>query len=158
MSKIKEETKQRLLEIAENIKNSDPRLTADPFYFVQTLNREYGVDCDYGYDGYIWVDDCGQTSEFNHDEYTHDEDCKAENWEDCECECSENITQVFYRDRWENYMPFLSEKGAQEYININGHNLDPEGIPPRIYGECLYRNHEMLDIKSALLELLEVES
>jgi hypothetical protein len=68
---------------------------------------------------------------------------------------SEIETYGFKKD-WETVQTFLTEEGAKNYLEANGHNLRKFG-EPRIYVESFHRNKEMIDIREWLLSLTKKE-
>lgn len=62
------------------------------------------------------------------------------------------LTRTAYQDSWENVQPFFTRKGAEEYLRINGHNLEGKE-KPRIYVESAYRNAEWIAIRQMLIDL-----
>jgi hypothetical protein len=79
------------------------------------------------------------------------ESCKEQHFEDW-CDENENYTKTAYQDSWENVQPFFTRKGAEEYLRINGHNLEGKE-KPRIYVESAYRNAEWIAIRKMLARL-----
>jgi len=79
------------------------------------------------------------------------ESCKEQHFEDW-CDENENYVKTAYQDTWENVQPFFTRKGAEEYLRINGHNLQGKE-PPRIYVESAFRNAEWQMIRQKLMML-----
>ncbi len=57
------------------------------------------------------------------------------------------IVQQKIKGRWEFVTACLTENGAQDFINCNGHNLHS----PRIYGWSGYRNREWINLRNYFL-------
>jgi len=129
----------KLDEIGNEIRTQDNRITADPLFCVFEKERIYGIDPDFTFDGFEWVD--------------RDEN---ESWE--EGEISEEIAnrrgyeKCYYveRDRFCN--AHFTEKSANHFIKINRHNL----TRPFTYVTSLWRCYEMIDIRNYLKSQGEV--
>lgn len=132
-------------EMGALIATQDNRATSDPIFVVQQRERIYGMDPAYfgGSSGGI--------------EWIHDDepDCSADDetgkrleslfGEDGEDE-REGYRRVCYVERWEWVQPFFTEKGANDYITANRHNLKE----PRVYVASAYRNREWQGIRAAI--------
>lgn len=124
----KDEAMKVLVEIGERIRTQDLRpdgstthATANPLYMVQQRRETYGIDIGYQ----------------DPDGYSEDDD--GEKWP--------------YVETWEFVQgaAFLTRKGAESFIEINGHNLDQ----PRIYVASAYRCYETIELRAALVALAE---
>jgi uncharacterized C2H2 Zn-finger protein len=62
------------------------------------------------------------------------------------------LYKTAFQDTWENVQPFFTEKGAEEYLRINGHNIRGRE-EPRIYVESAFRNAEWQAIREMLARL-----
>jgi hypothetical protein len=112
-----------LAAIGENIRTQDNRITAHPVFVVQQKRRVWGVSSDYT-DSFAYVDSDGGV---------HQKAGRGRN-------------RVGYLDHWEFVTACFTEKGCQDYLRINGHNLKE----PRIYVESAHRNAEWQLIRAAL--------
>jgi hypothetical protein len=57
---------------------------------------------------------------------------------------------VGYIDRWEYVTACFTEKGCQDFIAIEGHNLGET----RIYADNSYRNNEYREIRDFILSIV----
>lgn len=60
------------------------------------------------------------------------------------------LTKTAYRDSWENAQSFFTRQGAEDYLRINGHNLQGHE-PPRIYVDSAFRNAEWQAVRALLM-------
>ena len=131
-----------LLEISKNIKTQDNRITSYPMFVFQQLKRDWGYDEAYS-DDFQWVN--GDDSE---------EEADKERVEDLEL-MRDDFTDTapwykcYYKDRWEFVTACFTEKGCQNYLNRNKHNLGKT----RIYVESGWRNDEYNTVRKMLMEL-----
>jgi hypothetical protein len=148
-----------LVAMAREIMNQDNACTAEPIFMVQRHRRTYGFDPAYT-DNHVYVDDeHNEVTDFS--DYLCPECSKplaVEDMDDEACTtCNADLdlgnwclTKTVYQDSWENVQPFFTRKGAEEYLRINGHNL--EGAEkPRIFVDSAYRNSEWIAIRNMLL-------
>jgi hypothetical protein len=133
----------KLAELIKNLREQDNRITANPIFMVQSLNRNYGYDDGYG-SGHIWLD---RGDEIYDEDLIKELDRKDEEYE----EIDSRYYKCYYRDEWINKQPFFTEAAAKEYIRVNGHNL----CEPRIYVESGWRNDEWNFIREYFLSLGE---
>lgn len=124
----------RLVEMGRNVNTQDNRITANPLFVVEQKVRDYGLDPAHHSHGSIWLDSSG--------EEVDESELPSEDARD-------HYTEVFYQERWEHVQPFFTEKGAQDYLAINGHNLGET----RIYVEGGHRNEEWATIREFLSQL-----
>lgn len=120
-------------EIGARIATENNRATADPIFVVQQKRRIFGVDADYA-DAHVWL---------------HDEDCEREADEEESARLDNGIgtedwTRVGVIDVWEWVQPFFTEKGANDYLAANRHNLNE----PRVYVASAYRNREWQGVRA----------
>ena len=140
-------SRERIKEIAENMKTQDNCGTAEPLLFWVQQKREIVADPDYSYDGFAWVyeRDCEVWTKDEkearriHKEYEY-EDKFPEGWK-----------KVYYKEYWETVNACFTRKGCEDYLRLNKHNL----IEPRIYADHAFRNREWADIKQFILETAE---
>lgn len=128
--------KPTLAEIGERLRSQDNRITMNPMFCVQEKKRDVGFDSNYS-DNKCWHDSANC-----HTIYDDDKDFKGapegEEWD-----------EFGYVDRWETVMVSFTEKGCQEYLELNGHNHRGE---TRIYVESFNRCPEMIAIREFLLK------
>ncbi len=138
---------QALKAIGNAMLTQDNRCTAYPIFLVQQGWREYGYDPEYATPT-VWIDTCNNREEAN----------KEEAKKLCDMvENGENIdgwVLTGYVDRWEFVTACFTEKGAQDFIKINGHNLGES----RIYVDSLWRNEEMKLIRRHLISAAKEET
>ena len=154
-----------LVAMAKEIHTQDNACTHEPIYMVQRHRRTYGFDPSYS-DKPVYINEDGDEVTIDPkdpDAYrcTNEEHCNEPvSAEDMEEECCSHcgvsfdrgnwcLTRTAYQDTWENVMPFFTRKGAEEYLRINGHNLEGKE-KPRIYVESAYRNAEWIAIRKML--------
>ena len=120
-----------LKNIAKEISTQDNRITENPLFCVFQKERIYGLTDDYS-DTWEW---CNSDSQ-----------CSCEPDEQCEGS-HDGCEQCYYveRDRFIN--AHFTEKSANHYIKIDGHNL----TKPFTYVTSLWRCYEMIDIRNFLM-------
>jgi len=130
-----------LKSVGHEINTQDNLITANPMFLVQRKVKDYGVDPDYGADGYIYTyPDSERVDEDN-------EIAALEMLDDWDL--PEGYSKVYYRERWEFVTACFTRKGCENFIRINGHNIGPS----RIYVDSAYRNYEFIGIREWLMEL-----
>ena len=129
-----------LLAISERIKTQDNRITQNPMFCVQIKVRDVGYDWAYA-DGHCWRDSANEITI-----YDDDKDFKGEPEGD-------EWDKFGYRDRWETVMVAFTEKGCEEYLELNGHNdrRRAHNGEVQIYVESFNRCPEMIAIREALM-------
>lgn len=141
-------------ELKERIQNNDNRCTASPYLLLLRERRKVSCDPDYNYDGCIYIENVtGDYHEFESKE-------KAENWiRDFNSE-DENyifkkshITKFPYQTTDETVNVFLTDKGYQEHLSINAHNLRDHNS----FGIHAFRNKEMKSLLSLIDKCIELE-
>jgi len=126
-----------LFEIAERLRTQDNRITADPQFCVQEKKRYVGLDSNYS-EHFCWRDSANDETIYDDDNNFKGEP-EGDEWE-----------KFGYMDQWTTVMVAFTEKGCEEYIQLNGHNHREE---LRIYAESFRRCPEMLAIRNFLLNL-----
>lgn len=60
-----------------------------------------------------------------------------------------------YQDRWETVMVAFTQKGAEEFLALDGHNVKRQAFRGEvsIYVSSFYRCPEMIAIREALMKL-----
>ena len=129
---------EELKKIGELIRTQNNRITDQPMFTVQQLQRDWGYDSDYA-DEFEWIDDEGNSP----DEIRIEELDKAES----EGGDTGGYTKVYFKDRWEFVTACFTEEGCKEYLLQNGHNLKK----PRIFACGSYRNDEYQAVRNALI-------
>lgn len=130
-----------LFEIGERLRTQDNRCTQNPMFCVQIKHRDVGYDSAYAANK-CWHDSAGgQTI------YDDDPDFKEPEGEEWD--------EFGYVDRWETVMVSFTEKGCEEYLELNGHNDRRRAHrgEVRIYAESFNRCPEMIAIREYLLSL-----
>jgi hypothetical protein len=133
---------ERLKEIGAIICTQDNRATDQPMFIVQQIVRDYGYDSSHGDDD-VWLNPEGDYEEAPERliprlDALHDGCRSTDPWQRC-----------YYKERYEFVTACFTAEGCQDFININGHNLNQ----PRIYAESSFRNREFRDVRSALMAL-----
>ena len=151
----------RIQNISKNLKTQDNRITADPIFIVEQLKKDFGYDSDYATD-WVWVDtndsEYGEITDPKAIETLNKIDEIARNWGETPKAItnddqtlkydSARFQKVYYKERWEFVQPFFTEEGANNYIEVDGHNLGKT----RTYVISGYRNFEMQDIRKLLMK------
>lgn len=131
-------------DIAARMVAQDNRITADPIFVVEQRKRVYGFDPDYASDvGIVWVYDDGDLDEVPADEAKPLEEVYRSTREE-----PEGYRRLAFQDTWEFVTACFTERGCEDYIAANRHNLKE----PRIYVHSAYRNHEWRAIRQHLAE------
>lgn len=130
------EVKNKLKEIGEQLATQNNRMTANPMFCVQMQV------CDMGYDASYCEDLCWYNSEAMEVVFENPND--DENWEECG-----------YKLRWETVMVAFTEKGCEEYLELDGHNVKRQAHngEVRIYANSFNRCPEMIAVRDYLLEI-----
>jgi hypothetical protein len=126
----------KLQEIKSNLLTQDNLATEYPIFLVQVEYAIYGVDPEFHDDAEeYFYDSCG--------------------WNILSEECLEEFVKdggiysnAYLVKRWKTVTSCFTEKGAEDYIEANRHNLGKT----RIYVDSLYRNAEMIAIRNFLLD------
>ena len=129
-----------LKEISERIKTQDNRCTANPMFCVQIKQRDVGYDSAYA-TSTCWHDSANQETIYDDDKDFRGAP-EGDEWE-----------EFGYVDRWETVMVAFTEKGCEEYLALDGHNVKRRAHngEVRIYVESFNRCPEMLNIRELLL-------
>lgn len=130
--------------LIKNLREQDNRITSNPIFMVQRKERTYGFDMNYS-DDHIWLD---RGDEIYDEELIAELNRKDENYDDIDS----RYYKCYYRDDWINVQPFFTEVAANQYLDINAHNLDGRENC-RIYVESGYRNEEWRIIRDYFLTL-----
>lgn len=120
--------------ISERLRTQDNRITQNPMFCVQIKVREIGYDANYADGDTVWIDMASGDFE--------------------EVEFGQPGAEEFgYKDRWETVMVAFTEKGCEEYLELNGHNdrRKAHNGEVRIYVESFNRCPEMIAIREALM-------
>lgn len=140
-------------EMAHQVSTQDNLCTAEPIFVVQRCRRTCGVSLE-GAENVGWLSPDGEEVE--------PDLCAAlaawdagvgKEWSDEDTErwgSPNDYTLTGYVDTWENIQPFFTRAGAENYIEVNGHNLRGPH-PPRVFVESAYRNDEWHKIRAFLL-------
>lgn len=129
---------EQLQRIGKLLRTQDNLATSDPMFLVQQRVRFYGVALEYT-DDHVWIKD-GE---------------EADRLEAARLDVLEfgggdlgGWVKVGYVDRWEFVTACFTQRGADDYIAANGHNLNE----PRIYVASADRNAEFIAVRKFLLE------
>lgn len=138
------ETADELAKISHLLHTQDNRITDQPVFIVQKKVRDWGLADGYT-DNFAWLDS-------NNEFWEADE--KQARILDKMYERGKDMggwRKVGYRDRWEFVTACFTEKGCEDYIRRNGHNLGEN----RIYADASWRNHEYQVVRNFLLGLTQ---
>lgn len=146
-----------LSEIGQRLKTQNNRITDHPIFEVQEQKRVYGIDTDYDPKiAWMWSDEgevdtrLAELAEAFYEEHGSEpvaSDNGSDEWELSDGN-SDQLRRVGYHEYWEYVQPFLTEVGAQRYIQENGHNHRGK---LRIYAGSAFRNHEWQAIRKWLM-------
>ena len=140
-------------ELKERIESNDNRGTAMPYLLFLQERRELVAANDYG-DSYKWVENItGDFCTFN-----TKEEAKAflrnDYLDDDECEFDGNDIQKYaYHEIWETQNVFLTDKGYQDHLKENSHNLKEH----RTYGTHAFRNKEIRSLYALIGKVISLE-
>ena len=123
-----------LASIGSRLLTQDNRMTQNPMFCVQIKVRDTGYDircCD----NKCWWN-VGRL------ECVYDEPENLDGWE-----------EFGYKDRWETVMVAFTEKGCQEFLELDGHNVRRRACDGevRIYVDSFNRCPEMIAIRKDLI-------
>ena len=129
-----------LKEISRLIKTQDNRITDQPMFLVQRLERIYGMDSDYAED-YVWTD--GESEA---------DDCEAATLDALEksTEDTGEYYKCYYIEEWRFVTACFTEAGCEDYISRMGHRHSGK---LRIYADGSYRNYEYQAVRNHLISL-----
>lgn len=133
-----------LLEISERLRTQDNRIMESPMFCVQIKVRDVGYDSAYA-TSTCWRDSANDETIYDDDE-GFKEAPDGDEWE-----------EFGYVDRWETVMVAFTEKGCEEYLNLNGHNdkRNAHKGEVRIYVESFNRCPEMIAIRDYIMSLTD---
>lgn len=138
---MKPEDLEFLRELGRRLLTQDGRATADPLYQIERRERIYGIDPSYrDPDGWSLRDESGEEIATTKNRPGGGDYADA----------------VPHLEHWEPVAGkvALTEVGAQEYLDVYGHNLNH----PRIYVGSAYRVPEMIRLRQVLMNLAREES
>lgn len=136
----------KIKKISGLINTQDNRITSHPMFLVQQKVRTTGFDPDYADNSQLcWIGDDGEV----------DEETSKGLFEDYE---NGKYVDSFYTltgfvDSWEFVTCCFTNSGAEEYIRVNGHNLNE----PRVYVASGFRNFEFQAVRDFLKALCPTE-
>lgn len=129
--------------IGQEIRTQDNRATDAPIFIVQQKRYIYGMDPAYGAeDKLVWLFDGELETDGDEIDRLNKEYARTGREPG-------NHTRTSYIQIWEFVTACFTQKGCEEYIRVNGHNLKE----PRIYAEGSYRNEEFRKVREALASL-----
>jgi hypothetical protein len=136
--------KPELQEFIKNLREQDNYITDSPIFYCQVKNRIENVH-EVDSTGYVWKD--GDWYDVEDEELIQKlDECEERNAFPKELA---NHTKIYYKEQWLNKQPFFTEAAAEEYIRVNGHNLNE----PRIYVDSAWRNSEWQFVREYFLSL-----
>ncbi len=142
---------QRMREIGKELRaayaEQRNRCTDAPLWLVQQKERTYGFDPQYtDGEGVVWIDVYN-----DHNEADAEEHARIEVEYNKTGDEPDGWRRTVYRDDWVFVTACFTERGAEEYIRRNGHNLKE----PRIYADGSYRNEEFRAVREFLMSLAQ---
>lgn len=146
-----------LRSIAERVRTQDGRCTADPYFVVERLVRDYDVEA-------------GEREYFEYDDMDPGDDVDTGTLELLEqffCDHGEPQAPYtafkgpdgslygfrYYRERWERIQAFLTEEAADRWVDRQCHNYR---LGLRVYAESASRNLELRRVRQLFRLLGEV--
>ncbi len=141
-------TPEALIEISKLLHTQDNRITDQPMFVVQRKVRDYGYDSEHS-DDYEWLDTVSGDYNSADEHQTRILDKADKRRRDIK-----GWVKAYYRDRWEFVTACFTEKGCEDYIKRDGHNLGET----RIYAEGSYRNNEYQVVRNFLMSLTEAKN
>lgn len=130
-----------LNEIGNLLRTQDNRATAHPMFIVEERERIWGVSQDYT-DLSAWIDEEGNEASSSIHERL-ELGAPVQNGRIYE--------KVGYIERWKFITACFTERGCEDFIRANLHNL----IYPRIRAASAYRNAEFISVREFLMGLPE---
>lgn len=136
------ELREAFMPISHRLNTQDNRITQNPMFCVQIKRRDVGYDSAYATNK-CWHDSAGDQTIYDDDENFKGEPEGSE-WD-----------EFGYVDRWETVMVAFTEKGCEEYLELNGHNdrRRAHNGEVRIYVESFNRCPEMILIREMIKAL-----
>lgn len=159
--KIPEEVIEIGSRIAADDKKND-HFTQHPMFCLQVLVRDIGFDSSFN-DTKCWLKPEDQEVVYDDDECVkclssdHIMEWALMDGEDIvylDDKDSEWEGPYGYQDRWETVMVAFTEKGLQNYMTANGHNVRAQAFrgKTRVYVESFNRCREMIEIRKHLMQ------
>jgi hypothetical protein len=127
--------------LGDRIRAQYNRATDQPMFLVQQEVLDYGYKSAYS-EEYDWYNN--ETCEPGTDEQAALLESMRRDYAE---EVPEEWVKVYYKRRWEFVTACFTERGCEEYVKRNGHNLGKT----RIYAESSYRNMEFRSVRQFLL-------
>lgn len=129
-----------IIEIGALIRTQDNRITDQPIFVVEK-SKMVVTDPDYGYDDEEWVDTDSCEHEVATETIARRLDALKDGWRD-----TGKWEKHYLKEVWVFVTACFTEKGCEEYLKLNGHNLGKT----RIYAYSTYRNHEYQAVRDHL--------
>jgi hypothetical protein len=120
------ERNEEMARVGELIQTQDNHITSHPIFVVEQ-KRSYVTDPDYSDARLIWVDDEGKEVPRN----------------------EPGARRLYVHDVWEFVTACFTEKGCNDYLSVNGHNL----AETRIFVHSGFRNREWQNVREHLIAL-----
>lgn len=133
-----------LAEIGKLLATQDNRFTDQPMFVVQQKIAAV-ADEDYNAERIVWASDDGD----HHDEADEQQAAELEAEYQSTFEVRPGWRRLPMCDYWDFATASFTEKGCQDYLTANGHNLRE----PRIYAQGSFRNTEYQAVRAFLLSL-----
>jgi len=130
----------KLSEISKELNTQDNRYTRDPIYIVEQLDVQYGLDP-------LWTEDTAWYSTEDFYEANNEESIKLYEQYDKDFDEPDGWVLTGKIERYVFVQPFFTEKSANEYIQLNSHNLNQ----PRVYVHTGYKNAEWKTVRELLM-------
>jgi hypothetical protein len=124
-----------LAEIARRLRTQDNQCTSHPMFCLQIKVRDVGYDPKYAGGDTVWID------------------MESGDYQEVEPETA-GAEEFGYKERWETVMVAFTEKGLEDYMKSDGHNVVRRAYKgeTRIYIESFHRCDEMISVRKWLME------
>lgn len=144
---MQETTENTLAEIGQSLLTQDNRITAQPAFCVQVLERHGPMLPEYS----------DRISFFDHEmcEVIYEDGPDPDEWKRLkglhdDFELPDRYTAGGYIEAWKTVQTCFTEDGCKRYLELDGHNLR-HYHGTRIYAESFGRNEEMVKVRDFLL-------
>lgn len=131
--------------------------TAEPMFCLQALHRETGYDAAYA-DNRCWWNP--EAMEVVYDDDTDERKADLGFKDPGHGPSNEWEGPFGYKDQWRTVMVALTQKGLDDYMELDGHNVKRAAFrgKTRTYVESFYRCQEMIDLREALIGIAKITS
>lgn len=139
---LSSQQEQMLMAIGRRLLSQDNRGTDAPMFIVEQ-KRTYVTAEGYNDSRTEWV----KNEDGEHQVATAHQAARLEAHYQKHFECPKHWERLAVFDVWEFVTACFTEKGCEDYLRVNGHNLHE----PRIYAASSFRNHEFRGLREVLM-------